>query len=182
MKDMLDNLKPSIKEILVVYITGLIITASSSIFFGIIGYPLVNTASETLSIRTPPIYMVSIFFPYGILIGETIWLFLGKKERHLSFLLLIECILVGMISFARYIIIIPFSGHAIILFFYLPHQTFNNKSKYLLRLLIGALILIITMIYKIFLWNDVYTFIFGALLGTAIWIPGYLYRVKKIRN
>jgi hypothetical protein len=182
MGDMLNNLQPFQKEICVVYSTGLVITALSAIYFGIIGYPLVNKAFETLNIKTPPLYMISIFLPYGILIGEVLWLFIGKKERNLYILLCCECIFVGIFSFVRYIITIPFSGHTIILFFYLLHQASNNKFRYSFRILIGAVVLIITILYKIIFWNDPFTFLLGALLGTAIWIPGYLYRVIKARK
>ncbi|MFW9948378.1 MAG: hypothetical protein ACFFDX_16245 [Candidatus Odinarchaeota archaeon] len=180
MKDKRNILNPSLKELLIVYATGIIITIFSAIFFSIRGYPLVNTATETLNIATPPLYMISIFFPYGILIGEVIWIWNEKQERDICFLLLLECISVAILAFMRFIIAIPFSGHAIILFFYLPHQLVNNKTQYPLRFIIGLVVLIITIIYKIFLWNDPITFILGAILGVFLWIPGFLYRLKKV--
>jgi len=67
---MLKNLTPKAKELIVIYGTGLKITIFSGIFFIIIGYPLVVTATVTLNIKTPPIYMIPIFIPYGILIGD----------------------------------------------------------------------------------------------------------------
>lgn len=177
---MLTNLKPSIKEPLIVYGTGLIITVLSGIFFSIRGYPLVTTATETLNIISPPLYMISIFLPYGILIGEVIWLWNEKKEHNFYILLLIECIIVAIFSFTRYIISIPFSGHTIILFFYLSHQAISNRFHHPLRFLIGIIVLIITMIYKIILWNDPITFLLGALLGIALWLPEFLYQRKKV--
>ena len=178
---MLNKLKPSIKEPLIIYTTGFAITLLSAIYFGIFGYPLVNTATVTLNINTPPLYMIPIFIPYGILIGEAFWLWIEKINRKLSVILFIECIIVAIFSFARYIISIPFSGHAIILFFYLLYQAFENKIKYLLRFLIGISVLIITVIYKIFLWKDPITFLLGVLLGITLWAPGYIYRVKRIK-
>jgi hypothetical protein len=175
---MLTKLKPSVKELLIIYGTGLIIIILSAVFFTFRGYPLVTTATETLNIYTPPLYMISIFLPYGILIGEIIWLWNEQKENLNYILLLIECIIVGIFSFIRFIVSIPFSGHAIILFFYLLHQAFNNKFNHPLRLLIGIAVLIITVIYKIYLWNDPITFLLGALLGIALWIPGFLFRLK----
>lgn len=172
-------LKPSLKESFIVYATGVIITILSAIFFSIRGYPLVNTATETLNIVTPPLYMISIFLPYGILIGEVIWIWNEEKERAICILLLFECISVAVLAFIRYIITIPFSGHAVILFFYLPHQVVNNRVQYPLRLIIGIVVLIITTIYKIFLWNDAFTFLLGAILGAILWIPGFLYWLKK---
>jgi len=171
----------STKELIIIYGTGLIIVILSVIFFCITGYPLVNTATETLNISTPPLYMISIFFPYGILIGEVIWLWNEKKEDKTYILLFFEFIIVGFFSFIRYIINIPFSGHSIILFFYLFHQVINSRFKHPLRFLIGIVVLIITIIYKIFLWGDSITFLLGALFGIILWLPGFLYR-KKISN
>ncbi len=177
---MFRNLKNSVKEPLIIYTTGIIITILSIIFFTIRGYPLVVTASETLDIITPPIYMISIFFPYGILIGEVVWMWNEREESKLYILFLIECVIVAVFSFARYFIKIPLSGHAIIILFYLLHQVINNRFQKPLRIVIGIIVLVITLIYKIFLWDDPITFIFGAFLGVILWIPGFLYRYKKV--
>ena len=176
---MLKNLTPKVKELIVIYGTSLIITIFSGIFFIILGYPLVVTATGTLNIKTPPIYMVSIFIPYGILIGELIWIWNEKGKIKLLTLFFFECIIVAAFSFIRYIIGFPFSGHAIILFFYLPHQAINNRFQHPLRFLIGLIVLLITGIYKLFLWNDPITFLLGAILGIALWLPGFLYRLKN---
>ncbi|MFW9820807.1 MAG: hypothetical protein ACFFE5_14450 [Candidatus Thorarchaeota archaeon] len=185
MRTLLANIKPSLREIIIIYGTGLIITILSILFFAIRGYPFVITATETLSVLTPPIYMIPVFFPYGILIGEIIWLWNEKKDRIFYILLVIECLFVAIFSFIRYVIIIPLSGHAIILFFYIGHQAINCKFNYPLRFLIGVLVLIITIIYKFFLWNDPITFFLGGLLGIILWLPGGIYRLrihKKFRS
>lgn len=179
---MIINLKPSIKEPLIVYGIGLIITILSGIFFNIRGYPLVNTATETLSFITPPLFMISIFLPYGILIGELVWIWSENGGRDIWFLFFVECIFVAMFSLVRYIMIIPFSGHTIILFFFLPHQAINNRLNHPLRFLIGLFVLIITGFYKIYLWSDPITFLLGALLGIGLWLPGFLFRQKKIKK
>lgn len=179
---MLTKLKTSVKEILIIYGIGLIITILSTIYFSVKGYPLVTTATETLDIYASPLYMISIFFPYGILMGEVFWLWNVQKERKTGILMFIECIIVGMFSFIRYIINIPFSGHAIIIFFYLLHQAVNKRCTHPSRFLIGIVVLIITVFYKIFLWNDLITFLLGTLLGIALWLPGFLYRHKKFRK
>ena len=178
---MLANLKPSVREPLIVYGTGLILTILSVIFFSVRGYPLVSTATETLNIVVPLLYMIPIFLPYGILLGEVIWIW-NDKERGVDYILLfIECVVVGIFSFIRYIIGIPFSGHAILLFFYIPHQAINNRFQYKLRFLIGIIVLIITGFYKILLWDDLITFVLGAALGIALWVPGFFHRLKKVK-
>ncbi len=179
MKVILSKLKPSVREPLIVYSTGLIMTILSGIFFGIIGYPYVNTATETLDILTPPLYMIPVFLPYGILIGELIWIWNEKKERNICILFLLDCIFISLFSFTRYITNIPFSGHVIILSFYLAHQGITNRFQYPLRFLIGFIVLVITGVYKLLIWNDPFTFVLGAIVGIALWVPGFLYQLKS---
>ncbi|MFW9971213.1 MAG: hypothetical protein ACFFDF_13555 [Candidatus Odinarchaeota archaeon] len=178
----LAKLKPSIRETIIIYGTASIITILSIIFFSFRGYPLVTTVTETLNVFTPPLYMIPIFFPYGILIGEVIWLWNEQKDRSTYILLFIECLIIAIISFIRYIIPIPFSGHAIILIFYLFHQVVNNRFNNPIRLLIGIIVLTITIVYKIYIWNDLITFLLGALLGIVLWLPGFLFRLKIIKK
>lgn len=87
MRALFTNLKSTIKEPLIIYGTGIIITIPSAIFFSIRGYPLVLTATETLDIITPPLCMILIFFPYRILIGEVIWMWNEKREEKVYILL-----------------------------------------------------------------------------------------------
>ncbi|MFW9828958.1 MAG: hypothetical protein ACFFEY_15320 [Candidatus Thorarchaeota archaeon] len=182
MKRYFTKLKPKIRTFIIVYGTSLIVLSLSVLYFAIKGYPLVTTSTETLPIETPPLYMISIFFPYGILLGEVIWLWNEKKESIYFILLFIECIIIGFFSFIRYIIGIPFSGHMIILMFYLLHQLFNNRFQYELRFLFGIVVLIITICFKIFVWGDPITLLLGTLLGFCFWLPGFLYRQKKIQK
>lgn len=178
---MLTNLRPSIREFVIVYGTGIALTILSVIFFSIRGYPLVSTMTETLDIVTPPLYMIPIFLPYGFLLGEAIWIWNEKEIREKYILLLTECGVVGLVSFIRYIVGIPFSGHAILVSFYLLHQIFNNRFRYKMRFLIGIMVLCITTIYKIFLWEDLITFSLGTILGIILWLPGFFYRLNKFK-
>ncbi len=90
MKRFLTKLKPKLRILVIIYGTSLIVLSLSVLFFAIKGYPLVTTSSETLPIETPPLYMISIFLPYGILLGEVIWLWNEKKEHLYYILLFIE--------------------------------------------------------------------------------------------
>ena len=179
---MQNKTKLTIKELLIVYGAGLIMTILSIIYFSIQGYPLVNTATEVLTLYAPPIYMIPIFFPYGLLLGEIIWLWYQKTNYKILLLYSIEVLIIGIVSFVRYEIAIPFSGHAIVIFYYLGHQMFNNRNKYKLRIIIGILVLVITFIFKFFIWNDYITFILGGLLGCLIWFLGFLIQRVILRN
>ncbi|MFX0028803.1 MAG: hypothetical protein ACFE8B_06310 [Candidatus Hermodarchaeota archaeon] len=179
---MLTNLQPSIREIVIVYGSGIILTILSIIFFSIRGYPLVSTPTETLDIVTPPLYMIPIFLPYGILLGEGFWMWNEKHKRGEYLLLLTECGVIGLVSFVRYIIAIPFSGHAILISFFLLFQAVQNRFQHILRFLIGVVVFFLTAIYKIFLWGDPLTFLLGALLGIILWLPGFLFRLKRFEK
>ena len=166
-----------------VYGAGTLIIILSWIFFTFTGYPLVITANETLNFSAPPIYMLPLFFPYGILIGELSYcLFFRKNNRSYFYILLIECIIIGGVSFVRLVAIVPFSGHALIIFFYLFHQMVNNHYKFLLRIVFGIVVLFIIVIFKFFFWNDPITFILGAVLGVVFWIPGYFLRHNLVQK
>ncbi|MFX1258626.1 MAG: hypothetical protein ACFFAN_12255 [Promethearchaeota archaeon] len=172
--------KYSINEFIIVYGTGLLVTILSGIYFHICGYPKVVTATETLDIITSPIYMVSIFLPYGTLIGELIWIWLKRDDKKIFFLFFFECAIIGLLSFIRYLFGVPFSGHTLILSFYLLHYIASHKCKYPLRIISGIIVLFITIFYKLFLWNDPITFSIGILLGLVLWVPGFLYRMKYV--
>ncbi|MFX1394749.1 MAG: hypothetical protein ACFFAH_14405 [Promethearchaeota archaeon] len=180
--DIIRSLNSNIREKIIVYSTGLLITALAGLFFYIVGYPRVVTANETLELIAPPIYMIPIFLPYGILIGELIWSLMIKVDPKILILFFIECTIVAVLSLFRYVLGIQYSGHTLILAFYIIHQIITNKNQYPLRILIGFLVLFITIIYKIIFWNDPITFSFGLILGIAIWLPGYIYRMKYYKK
>ncbi|MHA2226643.1 MAG: hypothetical protein ACXAC8_15640 [Candidatus Hodarchaeales archaeon] len=169
-------------ESFIVYSTGLLLTILAGIYFHVTGYPLVVTATEILPIISPPIYMIPIFLLLGILLGELLWICRRTKNRKNCILRSIETLIIALFSLIRITFGIPLSGHMIILFYYLPHQYTTNKCKYPLRILIGVLVLLITIFYKIIYWNDPITFILGGIVGFIVWLPGFAYRSKKYQK
>ncbi|TFG25936.1 MAG: hypothetical protein EU533_00385 [Promethearchaeota archaeon] len=166
-------------QTIIIYGSASIITILSIIYFQVIGYPIVNTATGLIPTLTPPIYMIPVFFPYGILLGEILWFWIKKEEFTFSFILLFECLIIGLISFIRYSIIIPFSGHAIIISFYLIHYLITIEKKYQVRILIGLVVLGITLLYKLVIWNDPLTLILGGILGALVSLIEIVYKFKK---
>ncbi|KKM17945.1 hypothetical protein LCGC14_1670650 [marine sediment metagenome] len=59
-----------------IYCISMILASLAALYFYLKGYPSVNTAYGSLSTITPPIYMIPIFIPLGILIGDFLWIFL----------------------------------------------------------------------------------------------------------
>ncbi len=165
-----------------IYSISLILTSLAALYFYLKGYPPVNTANGSLNIITPPIYMIPIFITLGILIGDFLWIFLKEKDYKSASILFLECLSLGILSFLRIITTIPYSGHTLILSFYLCYYLISNKKRDLTVIFIGILILIITIYFKFFLWNDPITFFLGILFGIILWIPGFFYRKRDIKE
>jgi hypothetical protein len=161
------------KEKIIVYGTSFITTSLALLFFLIVGFPKVVTFSEVLEITANPIYMISIFIPLGILGGELLWSIIQKKQKGKLVLFFIELFLIAALSFLRYILRIPFSGHALILAYYILYESIKKENLSPLRIIIGIIILGITGFYKIFLWNDWITFVLGIFIGFMIWVISY---------
>ncbi|MHA1167680.1 MAG: hypothetical protein ACTSRU_07650 [Candidatus Hodarchaeales archaeon] len=166
-------------ESLVVYGTGISITLLAAIYFLINGFPTVITATGIMEgVITPPLYMIPVLFLYGILIGELLNSMVANENKTLLTIQSIEICTVGFFSFIRYVTGVPFSGHGIITLFYLLHQSLTRENKRYIRIIAGIAVLIVTVIYKIFAWNDPITLLLGVSLGTVLWAPGYFYRKK----
>ena len=164
-------------ESLVIYGCGLFVPFLATLYFQLTGYPNVVTATGDLGFPTPPIYMIPVFIPFGILLGETYFLRL-KKENSWLFLLL-ECFFITILALLRIFIQVPISGHAVIISLYLLHQVFTNRNQYPFRVLIGILVLIETMTYKIIFWDDLTTLIFGLFCGSGIWFLGFFLKARE---
>ncbi|MFW9991522.1 MAG: hypothetical protein ACFFD4_05645 [Candidatus Odinarchaeota archaeon] len=175
-KEKTSDSNPSIAELAVVFGTGLVVTVLAGIVFQLRGYPRVVTASATLDVLAPPIYMIPVFFPYGILLGEVIWIWREKGDQKLATVLFIECVVIGAISFLRYVTGIPFSGHMVILAFFLLHEAVTSKLQHPIRLIIGTVVLLLTTVFKIVIWKDPLTYILGMMLGILLWFPGQVIR------
>ena len=165
-------------EILIIYGLSLSITIIAWIFFEIQGYPLVVTAKETLTYVTPAIYMIPIFFPLGILLGELFWDWYQEKSKNHFIINLGGLFFIAIVSGVRIFFKIPLSGHSLILSYFIMQELVTNESRYIFRIMIGCMILLLTSFYKIFLWQDSITLLLGLLGGFIIWGTNY-YFCKK---
>jgi hypothetical protein len=171
-----------LKEPYVSYGISVIITLMAIVFFQIVGYPKVVTPNQILDINTSPLYMIPIFIPFGIILGELIWLFFNIKQVKIDLLISLAAgiILIGFLSLLRYILGLPYSGHTLILAFYVLHQLVKSEKKDLLRILIGFIVLLITSVYKLIFWLDFITYFSGLGIGFLIWIFGYVISHKNL--
>ncbi|TFF87950.1 MAG: hypothetical protein EU550_02280 [Promethearchaeota archaeon] len=173
-----------LKEPYVTYGISVIITILAILFFQIVGYPRVVTSTQILDIYTSPFYMIPIFIPFGILLGELLWMLFNikeiKKQQLIS--LVVGLILIGLLSLLRYILGLPYSGHTLILAFYIPNQIVKSEKKDPVRILIGFIIFLITSVYKLIFWLDFITYFSGLGVGFLIWIFSYLISKKMLRR
>ncbi len=165
----------------VIYGLAIFITLIAYVYFEFQGYPQVITATETLTITTPAIYMIPVFFPLGMLLGEIIYNWIEGRIFEEFLVNLGGILLIIIFSGIRLVLKTPFSGHSLILSFFLLHELISNKRNYMIRIIIGLSIFLITMFYKIIIWNDPITLISGLILGSLIWIINESLR-KRIEN
>jgi len=168
-RSMISREKSSKWEILFIYGFGSSITIIAWIYFETQGYPPVVTAKETLTSVTPAIYMIPIFFPLGILLGEISWKWYQIRDHKNAIINLGGLTAIATVSVFRLIFKIPLSGHSLILIYYIMHELITNQSRYIFRVMVGFSILLLTLFYKIILWQDPVTLFFGLLGGVLIW-------------
>ena len=165
------------RESFVIYGCGVLFAVLAFIYYHINGYPNVITLEGDLGIPTSPIYMIPIFIPYGILLGE-LFVFYKMKDPFWA-VLITQCFLITIIAIMRLFLYITISGHAVIISLYLLHQIYKNNYQYSLRLIIGVFIFLETVFDKIFIWNDLITLLFGLLFGFGIWVIGFILKKRK---
>jgi hypothetical protein len=120
--------------------------------------------STKLEELTPLAYLFPIFLPVGMLAGEAVWRTLaGERLRAciLAFALLSLVVLGG----ARFAFLIPLSGHAVVLGFFLVWYARRTAVG---PLLVGGLLLLQTAYYKLVVWHDPLTLSLGLCAGAAL--------------
>ncbi|OLS20855.1 MAG: hypothetical protein HeimC3_38490 [Candidatus Heimdallarchaeota archaeon LC_3] len=163
-------------EIFLISFFSIIFSLAGFISYAISGYPVVETFSGSLKLTTPPIYMIPIFFILGIIFGELIYYYLSRNGQNNWIILFVEFFSLIFLSYLRITAIIPISGHSMILTYFLLKQIVTYKNKHKSRIFIGFLILIITLYYKLLIWEDPITMFFGFLVGFFIFSAGFYYK------
>ncbi|OLS20864.1 MAG: hypothetical protein HeimC3_38580 [Candidatus Heimdallarchaeota archaeon LC_3] len=163
-------------EIFLISSLTIILSLVGFIYYTIVGYSVVETLSGSLELTTPPIYMIPIFSILGIIFGELFFNYISKNDHNSWVILFVELIILVFLSYLRIAIIIPISGYSMILTYFLLKQIVSHKNKYKIRISIGFSILIITLYYKLLIWNDPITLIFGFLVGFFIFSAGFYYK------
>ena len=166
-------------ESVVIYGFGILFMILMGFYFLTTGYPNIITETGDLGVPVPSIYMLPIFLPYGILLGE---LFYMHDEGERVWSMVIKIVLITIFAIIRMTHQLPISGHAVIISFFLLHQIFTNRKRYPVRIVIGVVILLETMIYKIILWDDFMTFSLGLMFGSLIWVVGLVLQNQQVKK
>ncbi|MHA2335963.1 MAG: hypothetical protein ACXACX_01610 [Candidatus Hodarchaeales archaeon] len=112
------------------YGTGLSIAIIVWFSLTITGQPLFEENSGLISINFMQLYMLPLFFAYGILVGEILFDLSDKEIEKNDKIYLIELFMITILAFLRITVGIPISGHALIVSFYLLSKIITNKKIY----------------------------------------------------
>jgi hypothetical protein len=136
-----------------------------------------------LPIPTPLSYQLPVFVPFGLLAGELLYRALhgGGLRQSPAFLWQLGalCIVAAIrLVFGN----IPVSGHALLLAYFILYQAVTRRIAHRLRLVIGLVVLAEVAYFKVFLWDDAPTLLWGLALGGAAWAAGLLTLVGRHRT
>ena len=143
---------------------GLGLMLASIVAFRLIGPIHAIRGSTKLAELTPLAYLFPIFLPVGMLAGDMLRQGLTGDRRGalaLGFGLL-GLVLLGA---ARFAFLVPLSGHAVVLGFFLPWYATQRSIG---PLIVGGLLLVQVAYYKLAVWRDPLTLGLGLLVGVAL--------------
>jgi hypothetical protein len=133
-----------------------------------------------LPITTPLSYQLPVFVPFGLLAGEMLHRALQRDGSRFSPAFLWQLAALCIVAAVRLLSgDIPISGHALLLAYFILYQAITRRVGRPLRLLIGLAVLAEVGYFKLFLWDDVPTLLWGIALGGAVWAAGLLTPVKR---
>jgi hypothetical protein len=132
--------------------------------FRLIGPVHAIRGSTKLEELTPLVYLFPIFLAVGMLAGEVVWCILAGERIGAATLALALLSLV-LLSGARFAFLIPLSGHAVVLGFFL---LWYARRMAVGPLIVGGLLLLQAAYYKLVVWRDPLTLSLGLLAGAAL--------------
>lgn len=156
-----------------VFICSCILTIVGYYYFAFFGLPEVETFSGTINEKVPLIYMLIIFPFIGILVGDFFYSVFSKNNINFKDkILFLEMTILFILSFLRMAFFLPISGHSLILTFFILREMVDNKNNNKIRIVIGVIVSLFTIYYKLFMWKDPITLILGILIGLVIFEIG----------
>jgi hypothetical protein len=150
-------------------LVAVLVTAASYCVIACVGPVAVRVGLDPTEIVAPQWYLISVGFPFGILLAEALIDFREYKSlpmRLLPFGMLLVLALLGTIRFA---LIATTSGHGLIAAFFLLHEMGEPREGKNWKLLVGLAILVQAAWYKLFVWNDPSSLLIGLGLGIFAW-------------
>jgi hypothetical protein len=143
---------------------GLGIMLASIVVFNQIAPVHAIRGSTRLEEFTPLIYLFPIFLPIGLLVGEVVWRGL-THDRRAAYALAVALLSLALLGGARFAFLVPLSGHAVVLGFFL---VFCARRVSVGPLIVGGLLLLQLAYYKLMVWRDPLTLGLGLVAGAAL--------------
>jgi len=129
----------------------------------------VRIGMDETSMVAPPWYLACAGLPFGVLMAEAVIDFREYKSMWRRLAPLAMLALLGLLGSIRLAAGAPASGHALVVGYYLLHQLADSRPGRNWKLLIGVAVLLVTAAYKLFIWQDAATFLFGLGVGIFAW-------------
>ena len=132
--------------------------------FWLIGPIHAIRGSTKLEELTPLVYLFPIFLPVGMLVADVLLLFsTGDRRRGVALGLgFLGLVLLGA---ARFAFLVPLSGHAVVLGFFL---LWYARRRSVGPLIVGGVLLVQVAYYKLAVWHDPLTLGLGLVAGAAL--------------
>lgn len=129
----------------------------------------VRIGMDESSLIAPSWYLACAGLPFGILMAEAVIDFREYKSLWRRLAPLAMLVLLGLLGSIRLAVGAPASGHALVVGYFLLHQLADRRPGRSWKLLVGVAVLLVTAVYKLIIWQDAATFLFGLGIGIFAW-------------
>ncbi len=132
--------------------------------FKLVGPVHAIRGSQKLEELTPLVYLFPIFLPVGMLVGDMLQRLLAGDRRE-GLTLGLGLVGLALLGGARFAFLVPLSGHAVVLGFFL---VLHARTTSVGPLVVGGLLMLQVCYYKLFVWRDPLTLGLGLAAGAAL--------------
>lgn len=154
-------------------------TALSYLVALLIGPVPVFIGLEKTSIMAPPEYLATVGFPFGILMAEALIDFREHSFSMQGIQMFLIMVLLGLLTFFKYVVPVPVSGHGLIVTFFLLHELQERRVGRNWKLIAGLLVLVQAAFFKLFVWQDPSSLLVGIGLGIIAWACEQVLNILK---
>lgn len=154
-------------------------TALSYLVALFIGPVPVFVGLQKTAIMAPPWYLATVGFPFGILLAEALIDFREHSFGMQGIQMFLVMVLLGLLTFFKYFIPVPVSGHGLIVTFFLLHELQEKREGRNWKLMVGALVMVQAAVFKLLFWQDPSSLLVGIGLGIIAWAAEQVLNILK---